>query len=256
MSKLNYCAAILEGNPDECYERLLPEALALKEESLVPVNVDIPSALLTVMSVARKLPSLKSGLQALPWFPLPEVLCLPEYVLALYSAHLRFVAANEPLTSFWELLARARESRRLLLLDAKLLMSCGTLSAGLLRELSRTRGYKSVAFDLAKLSQLYRDNWELVQGRTGVREHEIEACRNLALTLVDAISRKEGKCPQVAAAMSIRQRMFVLLAGVYDELRRGVSYMRWHEGDADRLVPSLYRKGRASKGKKIKKEGA
>jgi len=45
---------------------------------------------------------------------------------------------------------------------------------------------------------------------------------------------------QVAAATDIRQRVFTLFYNLYDEIRRAVSFLRWHHEDADSIIPSLY----------------
>ena len=49
-------------------------------------------------------------------------------------------------------------------------------------------------------------------------------------------------------ATADRTRAFVLFVRCYDEIRRAVSFLRWNEGDADTLVPSLYA-GRGGRGK-------
>lgn len=43
----------------------------------------------------------------------------------------------------------------------------------------------------------------------------------------------------LAAAIGLRQRAFTLLASIYDEVRRAVAYLRWHENDVTDLAPSL-----------------
>jgi hypothetical protein len=42
------------------------------------------------------------------------------------------------------------------------------------------------------------------------------------------------------AAVALRQRAFTLFATTYDEVRRAVSYLRWHDGDGDDIAPSLF----------------
>ncbi|MFS8069892.1 MAG: hypothetical protein ACMG6S_26300, partial [Byssovorax sp.] len=46
-----------------------------------------------------------------------------------------------------------------------------------------------------------------------------------------------------AEAADRKLRAFTLFTNAYDQVRRGVMYLRWDEGDADSLAPSLY-KGR------------
>ena len=44
----------------------------------------------------------------------------------------------------------------------------------------------------------------------------------------------------MADAGDIRQRLFTLFVNAYDQARRAVGYLRWNEGDADQIAPSLY----------------
>jgi hypothetical protein len=53
----------------------------------------------------------------------------------------------------------------------------------------------------------------------------------------------------VKAAADLRNRAFTLFTRGYDQMRRAVAFLRWDEGDADKVVPSLYAKHRRSKKK-------
>ncbi|MBI5479925.1 MAG: hypothetical protein HY906_13755 [Deltaproteobacteria bacterium] len=46
--------------------------------------------------------------------------------------------------------------------------------------------------------------------------------------------------------MDRRDRAFTLLVNAYDTFQRAVTYLRWNEGDAGTIAPSLfdYRSGR------------
>lgn len=44
----------------------------------------------------------------------------------------------------------------------------------------------------------------------------------------------------VSEAADVRQRAFTLFVRTYDELRRAMSYLRWHEDDVDSIIPSLW----------------
>jgi len=48
-------------------------------------------------------------------------------------------------------------------------------------------------------------------------------------------------------AADVRRRADTLFVRAYDEVRRIVAYLRWHEGDADSIAPSLYAKRKASR---------
>ncbi len=46
----------------------------------------------------------------------------------------------------------------------------------------------------------------------------------------------------------MRARAFTLFSRAYDQVRRAVNVLRWDEGDADSIAPSLYA-GRGGRGK-------
>ena len=64
----------------------------------------------------------------------------------------------------------------------------------------------------------------------------------LSMRIAVSAERRNGGPAATAAAALDRQRAFTLFARRYDELRRVVTYLRWHQGDADRIAPSLYRR--------------
>jgi hypothetical protein len=55
-----------------------------------------------------------------------------------------------------------------------------------------------------------------------------------------AIAQREQSPARIAAATDIRIRMFTLFFKTYDEIRRGILFLRWHENDADEIAPSIY----------------
>jgi len=44
----------------------------------------------------------------------------------------------------------------------------------------------------------------------------------------------------VAETADMRARAFTLLTDAYDNARRAIIYLRWHEGDADIICPYLF----------------
>ncbi|WP_437591731.1 hypothetical protein [Sorangium sp. So ce1000] len=58
--------------------------------------------------------------------------------------------------------------------------------------------------------------------------------------------REHGKGPGPTEAADKRARAFALLVHAYDQTRRAIAYLRWNEGDADSIAPSLY-KGRGGR---------
>jgi hypothetical protein len=70
---------------------------------------------------------------------------------------------------------------------------------------------------------------------------------------VSAVGSREEAPANVAEVAQQRQRNFTLFVKAYDEVRRAVSFLRWKEGDLDRIAPSLY-SGRGNSNVRPKQE--
>jgi|SRR5690606_22576285 len=82
-----------------------------------------------------------------------------------------------------------------------------------------------------------------------VTRAEFQRAGVLGSKLHAALGAKEVGAEGRSAAQALwnlRQRAFSLFVRTYEECRRGVHFLRWHQGDADQFAPSLYRKRRRS----------
>lgn len=240
MTDNNVIISIDNMDDDAAYERVLPEAQALAADQLAPVNVDITSAFITVQGVAKRLPAMQQDLQTLAHLPADAVGQFQDYVLAVYSAQQRYSFATTPPEQLPALLDEATKWRDIFIADARTQVTRGQLSANAMKGLTGSHGYKNVAFDLGGLCQLFNANWSTLHDKTTITEDEVKTAHKLAFRLATAVAYREQSPEQIAAAADIRQRIFTLLYNAYDEIRRAVHFLRWHEGDADTIAPSLY----------------
>jgi hypothetical protein len=107
-------------------------------------------------------------------------------------------------------------------------------------KLRSINGYKNIAFDVLGLVALLREHWATIQNKTAVRSEELEAAERLADRLVTAVGLRDQAPVALTAAVATRLRAYTLFMRSYDEARRAVEYLRWHQGDADSIAPSLY----------------
>ena len=78
--------------------------------------------------------------------------------------------------------------------------------------------------------------------RSAARTAELQRVDELAAGILAGLRRRATPDPAVEAAADMRNRAFTLFTRGYDQVRRAVVFLRWNEGDADQLVPSLYAK--------------
>ena len=71
-------------------------------------------------------------------------------------------------------------------------------------------------------------------------QSEVDRANQTADTLLTAVGMREQAPARVADATETRLLAYNLLLRDYGEVRRAVSFLRWHQGDADTLAPSLF----------------
>ena len=119
-------------------------------------------------------------------------------------------------------------------------MRRGLIAADSLSELSGPVGYKNLAADLQSLSTIYLANWEKLADTTSVKQEEFQRAQQLSFYLFRSVGRREQSPALVAETADMRARAFTLLTDAYDNARRAIIYLRWNEGDADIICPSLF----------------
>jgi hypothetical protein len=231
---------IEEANADEAYVRVLPDAMKLEGSTLNPITLDVMSVVITTMGVAKKIAPLEEELKKLHLFPSELLTRFPDRILALYSAQTRYAFAAVPVAELPELLDRATSWRDILAAEAKSLVARAKLNGDLLKELTGVHGYKNVAQDLAGLARIFKSQWPQIEGCSGLKQADITEVDKIALRLTGAVAKREQSPEKTAEATDVRLRMFTLVTRDYDEIRRAVQYLRWHDEDAEELAPSLY----------------
>ncbi|MBN1612018.1 MAG: hypothetical protein JW940_35635 [Polyangiaceae bacterium] len=231
------------GSPrsQAAYEELLPEILAVTEESIPPILIDIPTAVTTVLGSLPEIRALRPEMvESLPKFDLAQFDKLEQYTLAISHAHAVHRAAHGPKLS---LTTTARELARLrdvLLSDARSLAAHQLIKAERLARCKARPGYRALAYDVLMLVQVLREAWSEVHDCTPVTLAELDKAGATAENLLRAVGLRDQAAPTVAEATVLRRKAFALFMKVYARARAAVQYLRAEIGDADDIAPSLY----------------
>jgi hypothetical protein len=229
------------GQIGESYEQLLEEIQALPDAELVHINLDVPTAVTTALGALPEIRALRPQIKAeLKSVDLARLDKLEAYALALFKAHTLYVTASRPVEPMAELVEEATQVRDMLYSDAMALVYRGFLDGEQLRGVKTGPGHRPLALDLMAVSAIMRASWSELKAKTAVQPAELSRAEELAQRLLNAIGQRDGATASVAESASIRQRAFALFVRAYDEVRRAVIFLRWHEGDAETIVPSLY----------------
>lgn len=226
----------------EAFASLAPEYAKLDPSELVAVNVDVPRAISIVVGAAGRVNELVPAMEAALKNPPSEAVSkLEAYALGLWYAHL--LTAPKPTgNDRAQLLERATHLRARLLKAADALADAGLLDPLAVEAIRKGAGNLDKANDLVALTALFFQSWGTIENKTAITRAQLEEAESLGPALLIALSDHGPEKPD--AALEMRQRAFTLLARAYGEVRRVVSFLRWHEDDADAYTPSIYSKPR------------
>lgn len=239
-----------ETDRQDAYNRMLPELTALLPEELIPLNLEVPAVVATVLGALPEILALREDASKLASFDVAHIDQLESCALALSHAHSQHKATAEASDDLVELHMEAAGTRDRFHSDASNLVVSNLLDRSSLRGYGGVAGYKNVASDLLLLVSVYRSNWSKIEGKTTCTVQELDRADKLATRMLRLFGLREQAPAVTAAWADSRARAFTLLFRHYDAARRAVAYLRWHQGDADAIAPSLYagrNQGKSSK---------
>lgn len=239
-------AAARPGVPKEAAEAFAQaraEIGALDRAALVAINLDIPRAVAIAVAAIPHIAAQRPHIvEQLPKLDLRSVDKLGTYALAAWYAHLLAL----PTTTEAELAALLKEAtplREALLVAAEALAHKGLLDAKSVADIRAGQGNLDKANDLVALAALFSAAWPRVGQRTAIEQSEVERAAELGPAILVALGAREPlgvDVPDPSEPAEQRKRAFTLFYRAYEECRRAVSYLRWHEGDAESIAPSLH----------------
>ena len=233
----------------EAFEQALPAAAALGEDELLPVNIDVPSAVATALGALPKILAYREEAAKLHGLDISHFDRLQLHTFAVGHAHAKFLAASALPQSIGALNERGVRLRDTMYHDALALALRGLISASRIADFKTNVGYKSLAFDLLGLANLLRESWNTIASRTGIQRNELEQAELLGHQLMDTAAIREQAPATLAQLQAQRQRNFTLFSRSYGQIRRAISFLRWDHEDVDQICPSLFAKRGGSRRK-------
>jgi len=226
------------------YARFEPDRRALKRAELLPVNLDPVTVVIRVYGTCHRLRQLDLALPGDPrGLDRKDLDRLEDLARALSHAHALRKTAHEPDDQLAALHAEARELRDTLRADLRPLIQRGLVPKPGPRFSTGRSGYKNASTDLFALALFFDNHKASLVGRSCIQPADLGRAQRLAIRLLRTVGLRAHAPKRVAAASEERQRAYTLVLRAYDEVRRAVGFLRWHQGDAEKLAPSLW-KGR------------
>jgi hypothetical protein len=152
------------------------------------------------------------------------------------DVELSLASASKDLSPMEEALAA---EHTLLFTDAQALANRKLLDPARLEATRSTLGYRTLIHNTLVLVGLMREQWATIADHTPTTEADLERTATKANAMLTALGERDQGSTRVPA-LEVRIRALSALVRHYDKIRRMVSFLRWEEGDADEIAPSLY----------------
>jgi hypothetical protein len=241
-AKTNAARPGVPAEAAKAFAEVEPHLAALAPEDLASINTDIPRAVSIAVGAVPHLAGLRADAAKLPHFDITNIDRLGTYALAAWYAHL--LALPEVVASeLTALLEEARPLREDLLLSAELLAHKSYFDRGAVKEIRAGQGNLDTANDLVALAALFTAGWSQVENKTPVTWAQVEQAAQLGPRILIALGARDQpglKVSDVTSPGERRVRAYTLFVRAYDQCRRAATYLRWGEGDADEIAPSLF----------------
>lgn len=229
-----------EPEPRAAAERLAPAMAALAEDEVLRMNLDPTLAVTAILGRWPHLTGLLPAIDALAPNESARIRTLRECALALYHWQSCVLSATDGDDVVGSLVETGIAMRERALADLTALSHRGLVDAAALANYRGTSSFRKVALDLAGLSALIHARWEVIAGRTLLTLEEADALGRHGHALLEALGGRDRTVGPTASTLRQRDRAFTLFRKAYDETRRAVEYLRYHEDDADDFVPQIY----------------
>ena len=241
MEPLSHSDVTRQPRLRDALNKVRPEMDALRLNELLPINLDpvVVGAILQG-SLRNVLPQRDRIARTLLEFPIASIDNLELYALALIQAQAAYHAVNHRYEKVPELVAEARKLRERLLVDVKAVVARKLVSSSVLGNLQSTKSHHGIALDVMALASVLRNHWEQISTRTAATLEELDRAEVFGDQLFLTVGQRKLSPEDAAKAELERRQAYTLAVRAYDEVRRVFTFLRWHEGDVDSLVPSLY----------------
>jgi len=235
---------------EDSYKRIEPEFTTLAPEELAPINMDIASAVATLLflwaGIQKFRDAIVSGLIGFDIVRFDKIL---DYAMALGHANTMYLISTQPPDELQAIYDESAAMRETLYMDTKALIHRGLIKAASIEGLKGSVGYQNIAIDLQILASVMKANWPAIQGKCASQLSELDHALKLSTVMFGIVGFRENGSNGQRATTDARARAYTLFTRAYDDARRAIIYLRWHEGDADTIAPSLHPGRSASKKK-------
>lgn len=233
----------------EAFEATKEARAALPADGLSRLFADIYTSAARVRAAATRAAAYQKELHELPLAKdlLQQV---ERHALAAAYAQTRYLHWLEPPAEVLEMIEELREHRETLYGDVQGLVRRKVVPAGYLDGINKEPGYLPVTVDVMRLTDILREVWPSIEGKTPLTLAELDRIAALGVAAEKAVEMRDDKEQSRQEANVERQRAFTLMVKSYSQLRRGLTFVLWDTELLDAVAPSMQvgtRRGKPSK---------
>ena len=243
MSNVELVNAILAARrtPSEALNRMMTEFMAVEAGKVRGLNVDPATAVSRVLGALGRIFEYRQELaRRLPLEDWSCLLKLEDCAYAFQETYILWLCAGSTPDEPRALLREANAMRGRFRIDLGPLMKRGVIDPARLAMCNGQKGYKASATQLGVFVLVLSSCSAEIRGKCCITDEELMRARAVSDALLAFVGVLEQAPQRKAAAKDLRDRAFTVLAQTYEQVRRGITFLRWFEGDAEEIAPSLF----------------
>lgn len=124
--------------------------------------------------------------------------------------------------------------------NAEFLAAEGYFDAKVVANARSGTSVRDRAADLRLLAIEFAERESVLVGRTLVTRANMEHAFSVSQSVLDSLALRDNLNEAQVKAQRDRQLAAALLYQTWNEIRRAIAWLRWNEGDADKLAPSFF----------------
>lgn len=234
-----------QGDPSgldrAAFDRTAAARSAMRPEDAPHYTLDAFYAAGKALWIAPRVAAYRDPMLALPGFDVAHLDGFEDLARGLRFVQTELLRRIQRAKQVPELAAEGWRLRALMMSYAEALSYKGRIAPELIVRLREGSGYRDLVEDLSVLCQEFLAlPAELTGPNAAVTRAEIARASELAHEINVRVGNAADVDLSQAALLDERRRLGGLLLRAHGQIRRAMTYLRWDEGDATELVPSLY----------------
>lgn len=205
------------------------------------INIDSVWLVTFVLASTTRLATYQHAIAALPGIDATRIGKLRDYTLALayWQGRTQSSAVHTP--ELAAMVARAVEIRDRTLGDLKSLANHGLIAASQLEKFVGSPAHRKLGLDLVSMAGLVHTEWPRIGGKTLITLEAMDEAATLGERILQAAGERDAATTvEASQAQKQRDKAYTLVVRTYAQARRAITFLRFDEGDAEVILPSLY----------------